>query len=658
MTDSYIVNRKSAFRIRRPVLSTAGLVTNVDADVKAHLDELNTLLGKRFIANDPEADVKDKDLDEVLEENVEAADRHHQDNPPHSQEAKRFLIAYLAPKRVELGIIKKAGWAQYTIGDLLSDAHDDDNNLSLADHIDLTPKLSQLKYALKQRFEDGWHALKADARAVLQGRSAIQDYLIARAYHVVGLRDAEGMFNHIVGNLAGVRSVVNYAAVSAARTVIDREQLRVPDFNKDNSDFVAKIKLKPISLSPAGFNKTLRSAINDIVFNSDAAKILEEANIGKIPPELKPILIRYIQAYIKAGIPIDSKNIDQFLPLFIDRAIGEGAFDLEEPDFEAGEPGERSFRVQFQDNDEAEPDIDRDSVYCAAQLFHSNVLGEELGVFDAVNYLVHRRMLTGGGMQVRDRKLRDDLQRYVFENKFIDLGRDGNPEIDRTRPAERQMFARQVFNTGKGRGMEGMLVNPEWRQLWEVLILETARYLDRAQAAFDPASFVSKQNVMQAVEDLQYNLSTYCVGMAPVMAPMADAELNFVLSRILEHPEIAGQVLPTGGSWKRVVDKLNAERPTETPIPAAALLYSKAKLGEVIIVAIAEYTPAAFEDDRVFSTFVGQVDAYITAESKLQKRKPSQRTAQEDEEPVEPGVEGEHDVGDGADSSGKDDWDF
>jgi hypothetical protein len=619
MTDSYIVNRKSAFRIRRPVLSTAGLVTNVDADVKAHLDELNTLLGKRFIANDPEADVKDKDLDEVLEENVEAADRHHQDNPPHSQEAKRFLIAYLAPKRVEPGTIKKAGWAQYTIGDLLSDAHDDDNNLSLADHIDLTPKLSQLKYALKQRFEDGWHALKADARAVLQGRSAIQDYLIARAYHVVGLRDAEGMFNHIVGNLAGVRSVVNYAAVSAARTVIDREQLRVPDFNKDNSDFVAKIKLKPISLSPAGFNKTLRSAINDIVFNSDAAKILEEANIGKIPPELKPILIRYIQAYIKAGIPIDSKNIDQFLPLFIDRAIGEGAFDLEEPDFEAGEPGERSFRVQFQDNDEAEPDIDRDSVYCA---------------------------------------LRDDLQRYVFENKFIDLGRDGNPEIDRTRPAERQMFARQVFNTGKGRGMEGMLVNPEWRQLWEVLILETARYLDRAQAAFDPASFVSKQNVMQAVEDLQYNLSTYCVGMAPVMAPMADAELNFVLSRILEHPEIAGQVLPTGGSWKRVVDKLNAERPTETPIPAAALLYSKAKLGEVIIVAIAEYTPAAFEDDRVFSTFVGQVDAYITAESKLQKRKPSQRTAQEDEEPVEPGVEGEHDVGDGADSSGKDDWDF
>jgi hypothetical protein len=139
---------------------------------------------------------------------------------------------------------------------------------------------------------------------------------------------------------------------------------------------------------------------------------------------------------------------------------------------------------------------------------------------------------------------------------------------------------------------------------------------------------------------------------------MADAELNFVLSRILEHPEIAGQVLPTGGSWKRVVDKLNAERPTETPIPAAALLYSKAKLGEGIIVGIAEYTPAAFEDDRVFSAFVGQVDAYITAESKLQKKKPAARAVEEEEEPDEPDHDLEEDGGDGAAASGQDDWDF
>jgi hypothetical protein len=655
MTDTFAVDRKSAFRIRRPALSTAGLVTDVDNDVEAHLDELAELLGKRFIPNDPAGD--EEDTSGSGDEDTTGGKRGRRGRPvepPHAQEAQRFLRAALTPKRVDHGILKK-GWAQGSLGDLLHDADEDEDNLSLADHIDLTPQLSQLKYALKQRFEDGWYGLDAGARAVLQGRPAVQDYLIARGYHVAGLRDAEGMFNHIVGNLAGVRSAVNYAAVSAARTVINREQLRVPKFNEDNSAFIAKLKAKPVSLSSAGFKKALRAAVNDIVFNSDAADLLEGANVGEIPDELKPILIRYIKA---SPIPITAQNIDKFLPLFIDRALGAGAFDFEEPDVEAGEPGVRSFRVQFQDKDDAEPDIDRDSVYCAAQLFHANVLGEDLGVFDAVNYLVHRRMLTGGGMQVRDRKLRDDLQRYVFENKFIDLGRDGKPELDRTRAAERQMFARQVFNSGKGRGMEGMLVNPEWRQLWQVLILETARYLDRAQASFDPASFVSKQNVMQAVEDLQYNLSTYCVGMAPVMAPMADAELNFVLSRILEHPEIAGQVLPTGGSWKRVVDKLNAERPTETPIPAAALLYSKAKLGEGIIVGIAEYTPAAFEDDRVFSAFVGQVDAYITAESKLQKKKPAARAVEEEEEPDEPDHDLEEDGGDGAAASGQDDWDF
>ncbi len=41
---------------------------------------------------------------------------------------------------------------------------------------------------------------------------------------------------------------------------------------------------------------------------------------------------------------------------------------------------------------------------------------------------------------------------------------------------------------------------------------------------------------MQAVEDLQYDLSAHCIGMATVATPMIYAELNFIIRRFLMHP--------------------------------------------------------------------------------------------------------------------------
>ena len=103
------------------------------------------------------------------------------------------------------------------------------------------------------------------------------------------------------------------------------------------------------------------------------------------------------------------------------------------------------------------------------------------------------------------------------------------------------------------------------------------------------------------------------------MAPIVDAELNFVLERILKHREIVKQVVPEGGTWKRVVDKLNVEQRKRPG--TAATLYNKAKLGQGIIDAIAEYTAAGFRARRVFSAFISKVDAFITTQSILQRRK-------------------------------------
>ena len=47
--------------------------------------------------------------------------------------------------------------------------------------------------------------------------------------------------------------------------------------------------------------------------------------------------------------------------------------------------------------------------------------------------------------------------------------------------------------------------------------------------------------------------------------------------------------------------------------------YNKAKLGYSIIRAIADYNPATFEQDAVFSPFISDVDAFITTQSILQE---------------------------------------
>lgn len=650
-TSLMLADRMTGFKMRRPTLLNGSFATDLDPLAEQRIAELDELLGKHLFtplnADEGEAE---------LEAEARLANGQGEALPQHLREARALLARAFLPWRPAAEIIKKPGWPANSLVDTLADAGDDEAALSLADHIDLVPELADLKYDFAARVEQGLLKLDANARAVLQGRFNIIDFLVARAYHIGGLRDPKALYNYIVGNREGVRAVVGYVAVSAARTLIAKQKLRVPNYHEDGGAFTLRVKAKAISLSDAGFEKAVKTIADDLMYNAEANKLLEKSKLGPIPDEIRPTLIQLIQGF---RIPLSADNIDVFLPGLIIQAYDDVAAEsLDEP-AEAGVQ-DRGYQVQFHDVADPEVDINRDAVHYAAQLFHAMVIGEELGVFDAFQYLLHSRMIVGGGMEVRDQRLRADLRLYTLSNQFLDLGRPGRPQEERTRPSERKMFARMVFAQGDGQLMEGMPENVEFRQLWEVLMLESARYLERAQESYNPGSFVSKQNVMQAVEDLQYNLSTHCVGWPQVMAPAIDAELNFVLKRFIQNEKIAQQVLPAGGSWKRVIDKLNAERPRKYPIPAAALLYAKATQGMQILEAVADYSPAEFEDDRAFSGFISLVDAYITTESKLQSRGGPARRATADEEhdvaeePPRPYAAGD----DTAPAANDDEWDF
>jgi len=569
--------RTSSLLIKRPLITTSGFIFDVDPTAKNHLDELNALFGRR-----------------ILDKRIPIND------------VKALLEKPLTPKRTSGG----DKWSRKSIAHALKNAPEADDKLTLAEYIDSQPALSALKYSFEDKLAAIRSTLDYNSKTVLDGNPAIRDYLVSFAFLVMDLKELYGLTNFVLVNRLGAKNIANYAIVSAARTIIEQEHLKVQDYNNDNSDIVDQIKAAGLSMSTAKFKDSLQALVNGFVFFSAESKIIEDAEkvIGPFPSGIKPLLIKYIK---NSPVTITPANANFYLPLFISQI--EGTVEVEEPTEVDVDQADRDFEVDFLEDDDTLIEISRSAVRCAAQLYYDMVLGEELDVFNIANYFTHK-YLVRGSMEILDGRLRDDLQLYVFSNKFTDL--KTKRIEDRTRPGERQMFYRQVFNQGSGQITEDVIVNSEFPRLWKVLVLESANYIERSQSSFNPGA-VTKQKVMQAVEDLQYNLSTHCTGMANVISPLINAELEFVIRRIFMHPEVLRQVVPQGGTWWRVVETLYMG--LKHSRPKSTVIYNKAKLGNEIIRAIAEYNPATFEDDSIFNNFISNVDAFITTQSILQE---------------------------------------
>lgn len=598
-------NGSSGFRIKRPLITTTGFVSDVDPIVKSLLDELNQLLGKRIfpIAPTPAKSALRRRRNGTA---VATQVRH---------EVLELLHLPLTPKFVPP---KKDGgdpfqWEDDSLARAFNDPKEADGKSTLSDYIDVTADLSALKYAFQNNLSNDWLTLDYNTKTVLDGYPAIVDYLVAYAFLIMNIQDVCGLRNFIYSNRGGARNIISYVVRSGARVIIDKEQLNVPDYNDSNDEkknhLLPQLDAAGLSLSLASFKTSAQAVINDYIFNAAQAKLIDEADIGPVPAEMKPLLIQYIK---KSPVPITKQNIDYFLPLFISQVKGPPQIDAAaEP---ATDDSDKDFDITPIEDDKSTIQISKSAVKCASQLYYCMVMSDELNVLGAADYFTHKYLLRNG-MEIQDSTLRDDLQTYVFSSRFTDL--KTNRVVDRTKPAERQMFYRQVFDYGTTQVPEELVLNAEFPNLWKVLMLESARYIERAQASPNPDSYVSRQNVMQAVEDLQYNLSTNCTGMAIVVAPLIYAELDFVIRRIFMHQEVLAQVVPSGGTWWKVIEVLTLGMSHTRP--KSTVLYNKAKLGNAIIRAIAEYNPSTFQDDKKFSDFISDVDAYITTQSILQE---------------------------------------
>lgn len=543
---------------------------NLDADIKKHLTELDQLLRKRIFST------KTSDF-------------------------KSELSKPLSPKRTPAAADL---WAQGSLANFATKA-EDKTKLTLAEFIEKRPPLSELKFAFDES-EKGT-SLDFNTKHVLSF-PGIRNYLIALAY-LKDRKELIGLKSFIFTADEGSKNVANYVIVSAARAMVDKKKQTVPFINDDDSPIVQALKKKDLSLSASSYKAAAQVVIDDFIFNDKETALIAAANIPDIPPDYVPELIKLIK---NSKVEITPQNANVFVSAFIsqiqssDQIIETGEVDTAESD--------KDFEVIYLEDDSEQLEINRSSVLCAAQLFYSMVLGDELEVFNAANHLTHK-FLVRNNIELRDSRLRENLQNYVFFRKFI------APKTKRllecVQPAERQMFYRQVFNSGNARITEDVIVNREFPRLWKVLMLESAKFLERGQISPNPDNYVPRQGVAQAVEDLQYNLSTHCTGMANVITPLIYSELDFVTQRIFNHPVIRRHVAPGGGSWLKVVEELYTDmRRTR---PRASVINTKAELGDKIIRAVANYNRATFQSSETFNPFITMVNQFITTQSILQK---------------------------------------
>jgi len=137
------------------------------------------------------------------------------------------------------------------------------------------------------------------------------------------------------------------------------------------------------------------------------------------------------------------------------------------------------------------------------------------------------------------------------------------------------------------------------------LIPAVKEYLENASSSLSENTFVSKGGVMQVVSGLQNNLSANCTSMAKIISPIINAEWNFIITKILGHPEIIRQVSPSIGSWKGVAETLYGEM--KHKYTDASLVYDKVRISNAIIRKIADYDPRVFEQDDSFMDFCSLV---------------------------------------------------
>jgi hypothetical protein len=510
-------------------------------------------------------------------------------------------------------------------------------------------------YEVKKMIEEDKLSLNA---YVFLNKPFIAAYLFLKAIYSPSLEltDVAAIYKNMkeeVNDPGGVKEVYRFVLYNSIAQI--KHENKIETGGETRLQALEKVLKRQaiISLGAGVFSEKILSYIKQDVFNKDELKLIEDnRDVLNINDEDIPYLLSYIK---KSKIKIEPDNAQFYLSIALSNLKNNNLSYSSDKDEEIAD---FDFGVTYYDDVKTAQSYNKESILCAAQLYYVMTLGDELGIFDVVNTIMTKEM-PKGRVDITSKQLMKDLQQYFFNENFS-IGSDGT-QYKRTLAEERHMFYKQVFDIGGGEIVDGAETNKEFNILWNTLLEEVVKYISKIERSNNPELFVSKQNIFQAIEDLQYNLSNYCTGMAKVATPIMNKELDFVVERFLMHEDIRKQLAPNGnGSFWKVIENVQRGK----GMMNTSLLRNKAVFTHKIITAIANYTPLAFDNDKVTGEFVSTVEALIINNDQLENKSGlgnSQRDKENDNQ-----QDWDNHAGDlvGGEipslngSGGKDDWNF
>lgn len=450
-----------------------------------------------------------------------------------------------------------------------------------------------------------------NAQAILHNDD-IFDFLFAYAYYELSFVDEKAIACWLIDpdpKDGGVGVVYRVVAVEAFKDHVKRERIQVGGVGPGSDFAKATRKEAKNTYAPfdaGSFTDYLADFIDDFAFRRKPLELIRAVD-NKFGLKATEAEIDHLGNYFEAsGVTLTKAKAEALVPAVLTTYRNSA---MSSKLSAASIAGPIDFDVTYHTDTNASSSVNRSNVLCAAQLFYVMTLGDELGVFRATDLLITRYMGVGR-VDVKSPQLMRDLQDYAFNDEFREIG--SGRINQRTSEEERRMFYRQVFDMGETELIDGMTTNTDFASLWNALMVETVRYIEKVEQAENPAAFVSRSSLQQVMEDLQYNLSTYASGMAKVMTPIAYKEFDFLIERIWKTQEIIDQLaIHNTGSYLRAIERVLQDDDRRGSNITALL--KKAQFGHQILKAVADFTPQMIADDAQVSGLVSMIEAFIIA---------------------------------------------
>lgn len=298
--------------------------------------------------------------------------------------------------------------------------------------------------------------------------------------------------------------------------------------------------------------------------------------------------------------------------------------------YQNGSPFSFNYAVDYFETAD-EQGVDVENILAAGTLYYIKTLADDLGILRVADAVLMR--WTSGMLDIPQGATASKLYSYY---KLRD---------EYTTPEERSMFYKIVLNVGDAEVLENMAVNEEFTHLWDTLMTESVKYIDKYEQKETNFSVVSRAAVFQAMKELQYNLTVFTSGMVKAVLPEMYKQFEKAVD-IIDDENVKAQL---GWGYRRsmwnVIERVSQEEFGYKPNVSA--MRTAAVSGHKIFTAIASFDEGLMSE-TAFLEFIRNVETFIIAQSQLGGESAGEESEEEEDELDEKAI----------DKMGEDEWDF